>query len=98
MTAAKTDRVMLAALAAILVCGLLAVYSASRAVPGESIFVKQVFWVAIGVLTFILGSSLALRLIEEFAFIFLAGVCLLLLLTVFFGGGPAGRWLILGPL
>lgn len=98
MTAAKTDRVMLAALAAILVCGLLAVYSASRAVPGESIFVKQVFWVAIGVLTFILGSSLALRLIEEFAYVFLAGVCLLLLLTVFLGGGPAGRWLILGPL
>lgn len=98
MTVSRTDKVMLGALAAILVCGLLAVFSASRAVPGEQVFLKQSLWVVAGVFTFWLGTSLALRLVEEFAYVFLAFICLLLLLTVFVGGGPAGRWLILGPL
>ena len=98
MTTIKTDRVMLAALAVILACGLLAVYSASRAVSGENVFLKQVLWMAVGILVFRLGATLALRLVEDFAYIFLVAICLLLLLTVFFGGGPAGRWLIFGPL
>jgi rod shape determining protein RodA len=41
---------------------------------------------------------LPLRVMEEFAYPFYAFALVLLLVTVFFGGGPAGRWLAIGPL
>lgn len=97
MRAGGLDVPMALAIAAILLCGLLAVYSASRAVPGEPVFLKQLAWMVLGLGAMWLGSGLALRVVEDFAYLFLGVVSVLLILTVFLGGGPAGRWLIAGP-
>ena len=90
------DWVFLAALGLILAAGLLTVYSASGA--GRSLFLHQLFYVAGGIVLFYGGSVFPMRIIEESIPFLYAFTLLLLVLTIFFGGGPAGRWLQVGPL
>lgn len=92
----RTDWVFLSSMALLLVCGLLTVYSAAGS--DSSLFVRQVFYVAGGLLLFYLGTHFPLRVVEESIPFLYAGSLILLLLTVFFGSGPAGRWLQIGPL
>jgi rod shape determining protein RodA len=98
MTLNRPDPVIMISLVVILLSGMLAVFSASRAVEGEPIFVKQLLWTALGMIALWAGMRLPLRVMEEFAYPFYAFSLVLLLVTIFFGGGPAGRWLAIGPL
>ena len=76
--------------------GLFTVYSAAGS--NRSLFIHQLFYVAVGLVFFYLGSFFPLRVVEEsIPFLYIATL-ILLVLTVFFGEGPAGRWLQIGPL
>jgi rod shape determining protein RodA len=92
----RPDLLLILAAAGILVMGLMTVFSASRVVVEEGIFGKQVLWTAVGSLFFAAGTWISFRRLEEIAPFFFAGACLLLLATLFFGSGPADRWLALG--
>jgi rod shape determining protein RodA len=94
----RPDLVLILAAAAILVMGLMTVFSASRAVTDEGLFGKQVLWTVIGSLFFAAGTWISFRRLEEIAPFFFVTACLLLVATLFFGSGPAHRWLVLGPL
>ncbi len=93
---AGIDWVFITALVLLVVTGILCIYSASSS--RGSIFLHQLFYYAAGAGLFYLGSVFPLRIIEESTPFLYALTLLLLILTVFFGGGPAGRWLQLGPL
>lgn len=94
----RPDLLLMLAAGAILVMGLMTVFSASRVVEEQGLFGKQVLWTAVGVLLFAAGTWISFRRLEEIAPFFYAGACLLLVATLFFGSGPADRWLVLGPL
>lgn len=92
----KTDWLFVVSLSLLLFLGLLNIYSAVGS--QKSLFTHQLFFVLAGIVVFIGASVLPLRLLEEsvpFLYIF---SLILLLLTIFFGSGPAGRWLQIGPL
>ncbi len=91
----NTDWLYIVPFILLTVVGLLCVYSASS---GGSLFVHQLFYIAGGAGLFLLGSVFPLRILEESVPFVYFGTLLLLLLTIFFGGGPAGRWLQIGPL
>lgn len=90
------DNVFGAALALLVAAGLLCVYSASSS--DSSLFIHQLFFVAIGGGLLFIGSVFPLRIIEESVPFIYAVTLILLVLTIFFGTGPAGRWLQAGPL
>ncbi|MCP4646991.1 MAG: FtsW/RodA/SpoVE family cell cycle protein, partial [bacterium] len=90
----RTDWLFLLSLALLLLVGLVSIYSASGAQRG--LFTHQVFYVIAGVTLFLAGSVFPLRILEESVpFLYVLSL-ILLILTIFFGGGPAGRWLNLG--
>jgi rod shape determining protein RodA len=94
----RPDLVLILAAAAIIVMGLMTVFSASRVVTDEGLFGKQVLWTVIGSFFFAAGTWISFRRLEEIAPFFFVTACLLLVATLFFGSGPADRWLVLGPL
>ncbi|MCK5036604.1 MAG: FtsW/RodA/SpoVE family cell cycle protein, partial [Candidatus Sabulitectum sp.] len=92
----RVDWLFVVSLFLLLVIGLLNVYSASGS--QKNLFIHQLFFVLAGVVFFMGASVFPLRFLEESA-PFLYGISfVLLLLTIFFGEGPAGRWLQIGPL
>ena len=91
----RTDYRMIGAIAILLVLGLLSVYSA---VFGDALFYRQLAVVMVGLVVLLLAFNIPLRIVEEVSPLVYPLVAVLLLLTVFFGRGPAGRWLIIGPI
>lgn len=88
------DWVFLSSLFALLVIGLLSVYSASGS--QSNLFTHQVFYVFAGAILFLIGTLFPLRILEESVpFLYVISL-ILLILTIFLGSGPAGRWLRLG--
>jgi len=92
----RTDWLFLISLFLLLVSGLFCIYSASG--TQKSLFTHQVLFVLAGILLFMAASSFPLRIIEESVPAVYGVTLILLVLTILFGGGPAGRWLQLGPL
>lgn len=93
----RPDIVLLLSAAALLAMGLMTVYSASAVVSDSGLFGKQVLWTLLGLLLFAGGTWISFRRLEEITPLLYTIACLLLLLTLFLGSGPAGRWLVLGP-
>ncbi|MFO8184039.1 MAG: rod shape-determining protein RodA [Candidatus Aegiribacteria sp.] len=77
--------------------GIATIYSASTAISESGIFQRQLVWSVLGIGVFLLGTLISFRRLEEISPAVYVLVCLLLLITLFFGRGPAGRWLIAGP-
>ncbi len=94
----RPDLLLLSSAAALLAMGLMTVYSASAVVTDSGIFGRQVLWVLIGVLFFAGGTWISFRRLEEISPLLFTVACILLLITLFVGSGPAGRWLVLGPM
>jgi rod shape determining protein RodA len=94
----RPDFVLLAALLVLIIIGLATVYSASTVVSERGLFGKQVIWTVIGLAAFVTGTIISFRRLEEISVVIYVFVCLMLLVTLFIGSGPANRWLILGPL
>ncbi len=92
----KTDWIFVFSFGLLVVTGLITVYSAAGS--DHSLFYHQLFYVAAGLVLFYFASLFPLRIVEEsIPFLYVAAL-ILLILTVFFGSGPAGRWLQIGPL
>lgn len=92
------DKILLVVVAIILLIGLLTVFSAGRVAQGESIFIRQIIWLAIGIIIMMIGIYVDLKVLDELSVIIFIISCALLFLTLIFGAGPAGRWLFIGPL
>ncbi len=92
----KTDWFFVVSLSLLLSLGLLNVFSASGS--QKSLFTHQLVFVLAGVGVFIGASVFPLRFLEESTPFLYGFTTILLILTIFFGGGPAGRWLQIGPL
>ncbi len=92
----KPDWLFAVSLFLLLSLGLLCVYSASGSQRG--LFTHQLFFVLAGIIVFFGALVFPLRFLEESAPLIYGVSLILLVLTIFFGGGPAGRWLQLGPL
>lgn len=93
----RPDLLMLLSIFALLVIGLSTVYSASMVVTESGLFNRQVLWVMLGIVFFLVGTWISFRRLEEISPVMYSVTCLLLLITLFLGRGPANRWLMLGP-
>lgn len=94
----RPDIWLLLSIAVVFAIGLATIYSASTAIAERGIFQRQLVWSFLGIGAFLLGTLISFRRLEEISPAVYVLVCLLLLLTVFLGRGPAGRWLIAGPI
>lgn len=94
----RPDIWLLLSIAVVFVIGIATIYSASTAMAEREIFQRQLVWSFLGIGTFLLGTLISFRRLEEISPAVYVLVCLLLLLTLFLGRGPAGRWLIAGPI
>lgn len=94
-TGDRLDLLMAGSLAVLLGIGLLSVYSATS---GGDLFLRQVGVAAVGLMVLFLAFNFPLRVVEELSPLLYLPVALLLVLTILFGRGPAGRWLIVGPM
>lgn len=94
-TGDRLDLLMAGSLAVLLCIGLLSVYSATS---GGDLFLRQVGVAAVGLMVLFLAFNFPLRVVEELSPLLYLPVALLLVLTILFGRGPAGRWLIVGPM
>jgi len=90
----RIDLLLALALGVLLCIGLLSVYSADS---GGDLFYRQLAVVAVGLVVFTVAYNIPLRMIEELSPFVYPPVAALLVLTMFFGQGPAGRWLVIGP-
>ncbi len=94
----RPDLFLIISIVILLAIGLSTVYSASMAVSESGLFRKQVLWVVIGIVFFLVGTWISFRRLEEISPVLYLLTCLLLLATIFLGSGPADRWIIIGPL
>lgn len=97
-TGDRPDLLLILSIAAVLCVGLMTIYSTAEAMPGTGIFEKQMIWCVVGLAAMALGIRTSMRVLDELAPYLYGFSCLLLLFTVFFGGGPAGRWIVLHSL
>lgn len=67
-------------------------------VSESGLFRKQVLWVLAGIVCFLVGTWISFRRLEEISPVIYLLTCLLLLVTIFLGSGPADRWIIIGPM
>jgi rod shape determining protein RodA len=77
--------------------GMATIYSASTVISEEGLFQKQLIWAGLGIIAFFFATMISFRRLEELSPVVYLLVCILLLVTIFFGSGPASRWLIIGP-
>lgn len=94
----RPDVVLLITLLVLFLIGMATVYSASTVISESGLFEKQIMWSVIGLIAFLVGTIISLRRLEEISPVAYAFICLLLLVTVFIGRGPASRWIIIGPI
>jgi rod shape determining protein RodA len=94
----RPDSILILSTAFLLAAGLIAVYSASGAMPDRTLFFRQLLSAAVGIAAFTAGTRISLRILDELAPVIFVATCILLVITIFFGSGPAGRWLSIGPL
>lgn len=94
------DWTLVALVASICLVGVLNIYSASAAykLAGTPYYIKQLNWMAFGLMISLLISTLDYHLFEDFAYWFYGLLLLLLLGVLLFGKSSLGatRWLNLG--
>jgi len=79
----------------LLIVGSAAMFSASSATH-EPFFAKQLFYLGLGVVLFLIASFLPDRFVFAFVFIAYTIGILLLALVMLVGSGPTNRWLAIG--
>lgn len=93
----RLDMVLAVSVVVLLSIGMLTIYSASTVIRESGLFTRQLFWAVLGLVTLLLGAMVSFRKLEEITPVLYVISLILLVLTLFFGSGPAGRWLALGP-
>ena len=93
----RLDLVLAITVVVLLCIGMMTIYSASTVVRESGLFTRQIFWAVLGFVALLLGASVSFRRLEEITPVLYTVSVILLVLTLFFGSGPAGRWLTFGP-
>ncbi len=95
------DLGLLAAVAALVCCGLVAIYSATHSSDSPIIrlnFIRQVFWVLVGCSVLTATVMLPTRFFYEYAYPAYLICSVLLIAVMFFGiGTGTKRWIAVGP-
>jgi len=94
----RPDIVFLTVLSVLFAIGLATIYSASSVISESGLFGKQIIWSVFGIAAFLVGSLISFRRLEEVSPVAFAIMCLLLIVTLFIGRGPADRWIVIGPI
>jgi len=91
---------LLVVIVAILGIGLLTLFSVTQHTPRTGIFIKQIYWIMIGLGVYLIVSFLDYHMVARYAFGFYGITLILLIMVLFVGkiGQGAQRWLSLGPL
>jgi rod shape determining protein RodA len=96
----KYDYITFFLVFALLMVGLVAIFSATQSASGETgtLFFKQILWVGLGLTVLVLMSFIPTRTLHRLAYIFYALSVFSLVLVMFIGkaGQGAERWLSLG--
>ncbi len=96
------DRTLVVTAGLLLALGLVALYSASVQAgdrPWAGNFARQVIWLGLGLVGFVVASLVPTRFLRDFAYPIYALSLFSLVLLLFFGRGPGvARWLPLGPI
>lgn len=98
----RIDRYLLLPALLLSLLGIVLIFSAlhGSSAQGGSLYLRQMIWLAVGLLVFMAVSSIAPRIYENLSSLFYL-VALLLLILLFFGGASrlgATRWFSIGPL
>jgi rod shape determining protein RodA len=95
---AQFDWLLACTILAITAIGLVNLYSATQVAP-KGLYQNQLMWFSVGLILFVVISSIDYRVYERYAYA-LYGVVLVLLVAVLLGGRVAkgsSRWLQIGP-
>lgn len=98
----NVDKILLVAILVILAIGLSSIYSATHAEGSETkregIFLKQMAWIAIGLLLSLIILSIDYQKFVDMSYLFFGLNILLLLIVLFFGSTRLGaqRWVYIG--
>jgi rod shape determining protein RodA len=100
------DWLILICAAILMIVGLGLIYSVFHPHPTGGVespknvyFMRQLLWVAAGLAAMLVGFTVPFRYFESLAYVSYAVCTVLLLLVLFVGsGGPAQRWISIGPL
>ncbi|MFQ5464653.1 MAG: rod shape-determining protein RodA [Thermodesulfobacteriota bacterium] len=94
---AQIDLLALAVTMALALAGLAVIYSATY-LHMPSVYVKETYWIALGVVFLLLAVAVNYTFLEQFAYVLYGLVMVLLVAVLFVGssGGGAQRWLSLG--
>jgi len=100
--AREFDPTLVACALALSVIGILLIYSSQHNAAEEyfrSSYARQITWLGVAIVAFIVAAAVPLRIHEVFAYIYLVTVWAVLLLLIAVGrqGGTATRWVFLGP-
>lgn len=98
----RIDRYLLLPALLLSLLGILLIFSAlhGSSAQGGSLYLRQMIWLAVGLLVFMAVSSIGPRIHENLSSLFYL-VAVLLLILLFFGGASrlgATRWFSIGPL
>ncbi len=92
---------LLAAVIVLIICGLIAIYSAthgSESQTGLLNFKKQLMWVTVGLLLLTASTFIPMRFFSKYAYpAYLVFIFLLFLVIIFGKGSGTRRWLPIGP-
>jgi rod shape determining protein RodA len=99
------DWLTLISAAVLIIVGLGLIYSVfhqQQSDEGETVrnvfFLRQLIWVALGVVVLLIGATVPFRYFESLAFVTYVLCTVLLIVVLFVGGGDqARRWIPLGP-
>lgn len=96
------DWLMIGLLMALAACGAVNLYSAASSfeTPGSPIYLKQIYWFGLGLMTMLAVGLVGYQRLAILAYPFYLGVIVLLVAVLLFGRVVSGaqRWLALGPL
>ena len=94
----KLDKVLLLAVAAILLIGLAVLYSASKEYGQQNIVLRQAFWILFGVALMFAATRIDYQRFISISYLAYGVNILLLVLVLFFGkaAGGAHRWISFG--
>jgi len=85
----------------LIVAGLLCLYSTFHSrllLSSESIFHRQLVWLAVGVVSAVVLALVPIHWISQGAYLFYGLSLVLLVVVLFFGSGSVPRWIRIGPL
>jgi len=100
--AREFDPTLVASALALSAAGILLIYSSQQNAAGEvfrSYYARQIIWLGVALIGFVVAVAVPLRLHEVFAYIYLLIAWGVLLLLIVLGrqGGGAARWVFVGP-